>query len=356
MLSDRFRRIVKKVVFGETLLAQEFFIGLPEPQVEISVLLYGLGAPLDVTHRHSMACAAPFAICVAFDKSTKTGDACWNRLTLKFRERSGERKVLGEIGLKLVTSIPAADFELCFFEARSSANHCLPTVRLYAHYLLHAYWGRRMSGTSGMKMSFLEKRAAMVNFIRPHPVVLVSLSWERHENIFPMNIMGELGHGYFAFALKDSRKAAHLVEGSGRIALSSLPMSHAALAYQLAVNHTKECIEWDQLPFATRASSKFGIPVPVFAPRVREMEVSKVHKIGSHTFFMARTVSDQTYFAAPVLCVVHGFYQAWRLKDRGAELQASVAENARSKKGIYRPEADSVSASDGNRTQAGAPL
>ena len=356
MLSQRLRRIIKKLAFGETLLAEEFFISLPEPQTEISVWLQGLRAPLDVTHRHSMACAAPFTMCVAFDKSTNNGHARWGHLTLRFCERSGERKILGEIGLKLVTSISAAESELCFFEARSSANHCLPTMRLYAHYLLHAYWGRRMSGTSGMKMSFLEKRAAMVNFIRPHPVVLASLSWERHENIFPMNIMGDLGHGYFAFALKDSRRAAHLVDGCGRVALSSLPMSHAALAYQLAVNHTKECIEWDQLPFATRASSKFRIPVPVFAPRVREMEVSKVHRIGSHTFFVARTVSDETYSAAPVLCVVHGFYQAWRLKGRSVELQASVMENARSKKGIFRQEADSVSSGDAGRTHAGAPL
>ena len=126
--------------------------------------------------------------------------------------------------------------------------------------------------------------------------------------------------------------------------------------YGLAVNHTKECIDWEQLPFATKASTKFRIPVPVFAPRVREMEVSKVHKIGSHTFFMARIVSDQTYSAGPVLCAVHGFYQAWRLKGRSVELQTSITENARSKKGTYRPEADSVSSGDANRTHAGAPL
>jgi len=358
MLSQRYRKLIKKVVFGETLLAQEFFIGLPEPQTEISVWLHGLGAPLDVTRCHSMACAAPFSICVAFDEGKKPRQTRWGGLTLKFCERSGGQKVLGEIGLKLVTSISAVGFELCFFEARSSANHCLPMLRLYAHYLLHAYSDRRISsGTSGMKMSFLEKRAAMVNFIRPHPTVLVSLSWENRGNIFPMNLMGDLGPGYFGFALKDSRKAAHLVEACGRIAVSSLPMPHAPLAYQLAVNHTKECIEWNQLPFATKPSPQFGIPVPVFAPRIREMEVKKVHRIGSHTFFVAHIVSDESYSAAvQVLCVVHGFYQAWRLKGRSRELQASVAENAASKHGIYHPGTHPVSAADAKTTHAGAPL
>lgn len=354
MLSQRFKQVIKKVVFGETLLSQEFFLGLPEPQTEISVWLHGLGAPIDVTHRHSMACAAPFTICVAFDDDAKPGQTSRNSLTLKFCERDGARKVLGEIGLKWMTNISMVDFELGLFEARSSANYCLPAVRLYAHYLMHTYADRGMSGASGMGMSFLERRAAMVNFIRPHPVALVSLSQGNRGNIFPMNLMGELGRGYFAFALKDCRKAAHLVEACGRIALSSLPMSHGQLAYQLAINHTKDFIDWDQLPFATKASPKFTIPVPAFAPRVREMEVRKVQPVGSHIFFVAFNVADVVYSSLPVLHVVHGFYQAWRLKGRGRELQASVVEHAVSKHGSYQPEAHSFASSEGKRTHAGA--
>lgn len=355
MLSRRLKQTIKKVAFGDTLLSQEFFLGLLEPQTEISVWLHGLGAPIDVTHRHTTACAAPFTICVAFDEGQNPNQTSRNRLSLQFSERSGARKVLGEIALKLVGGISAASFDLSFFEARGSANYCLPRLRLCAHYLMHAYADRGMSGASGMEMSFLERRAAMVSFIRPHPVVLVSLSQQDRGNIFPMNIMGELGRGYFAFGLKDSRKAAHLVEACGRIALSSLPMSHGQLAYQLAINHTRDFIDWNQLPFATKASAKFGIPVPVFAPRVRESEICKVHRIGSHTFFVARTVSDEVYSSVPVLHVVHGFYQARRLQGRGGELQASVAEHTVSKHGMYQPEAPSIVSNDAETTHAGAP-
>lgn len=354
MLSPLLKQAIKKVTFGGTLLSQEFFIGLPEPQTEISVWLHGLGAPIDVTHRHTMACAAPFTTCVAFDEGQKPNQTSWHQTSLKFSERSGARKVLGEIGLKLVASVSAAGFNLCFFEARNSSNHCLPRLRLCAHYLMHAYADRGLSGASGMEMSFLERRAAMVNFIRPHPVVLVSLSHDGRGNIFPMNIMGELGRGYFAFGLKDSRKAAHLVEACGRIALSSLPISHGQLAYQLAINHTKDFIDWNQLPFATKASAKFRIPVPLFAPRVRELAVCKVHRIGSHTLFVARTASDETYSSLPVLHVVHGFYQAWRLQGLGGELLASVAEHTVSKHGTYQPESPSIVSNDAKTTHAGA--
>jgi len=329
------RKVLRKLLFGDTFLPQEFFIGLPEPQAEITVWLHGLGPrpPLDVTCRHLMACAAPLTVCIAFDERGGPSEEHIKFLTLKFCERNGQKRVLGEIGLKPITIISEDGLNLILFEARRSANYCLPKTQLGAHYLFHSYSQWRKADTSGMKMSFLERRAAMVMFIRPHPVSLVSLSDEIGGNIFPMNIMGDLGNAYFAFALKGSRRAAHLVERARRIALSSVPISEAPLAYQLAVNHTKERIEWHELPFATKVSTVFSIPVPVFAQRVREMEVTKVHNLGSHVLFLARIVHDETLTNGLGLSVIHGFYQAWRLNGHSVELQASRAEDSIYKRG-----------------------
>jgi flavin reductase (DIM6/NTAB) family NADH-FMN oxidoreductase RutF len=334
-IARRGRQVLQKIVFGDTFLPQEFFLGLPEPQTEITVWLHGLGTrpPLDVTCRHLMACAAPLTVCIAFEQREEPIEGDMKFLTLKFCERNGQKRVLGEIGLKPTTIISEGGLNGILFEARSSANYCLPKTQLWAHYLLHAYSQWRKVDTSGMKMSLLERRAAMVMFIRPHPVSLVSLVDETGGNIFPMNLMGDLGDAYFAFALKESRRAAHLVEHTRRIALSSIPLTQAPLAYQLAINHTKDRIEWHQLPFATKASTRFNIPVPVFAQRVREMEVTKVHNIGSHTFFLARIVNDETFTNGPGLSVIHGFYQAWRLKGHSVKLQASRAEDSIYKRG-----------------------
>lgn len=340
-IAGQCRSVLQKFVFGDTLLPQEFFLGLPPAQTEITVSLHGMDTPLDVTCRHSMACAAPFTVCIALDETKTIDNKNVEKLSLKFSERNGQ-KVLGEIGLKPTSIIQVANKKLLLFEARSSANYCLPKIRLGAHYLLHSYLSARKVDTSGMKMSFLERCAAMVMFICPRPVALVSLINDVGGNIFPMNIMGDLGDGYFAFALKDSRRAAHLVERTGRIAVSNLPISQASLAYQLAVNHTKESIVWDQLPFATKMSPTFNIPVPVFAQRVREMEITKVYSIGSHTFFVAQVIRDEFFSKELELCVVHGFYQAWRLKGRSAELRASLAADSSSKRGFQKKSSPSL--------------
>jgi flavin reductase (DIM6/NTAB) family NADH-FMN oxidoreductase RutF len=333
-IAMRCRKLVQQIIFGDTLLPQEFFLGLADPQTEIAVWLHGMGTPIDVTRRHSMACAAPFTVCIAFDQGGAPSEKDSQNLSLKFCERGGRERVLGQISLKLSARISTAGMQLFLFEAQSSTNYCLPIARLWAHYLLQAQKHGQKADTSGMKMSFLERRAAMVMFIRPHPVSLVSLTDNLAGNIFPMNIMGDLGSGYCAFALKDSRRAAHLVERVRRIAVSTLPLPKASLAYQLAVNHTKESIAWDQLPFATRLSAMFNIPVPVFAQRVREMEIEDVRPIGSHTFFVAKVISDENASTEPGLSVIHGFYQAWRLKGRSAELATSLAQDAFHKKGF----------------------
>jgi flavin reductase (DIM6/NTAB) family NADH-FMN oxidoreductase RutF len=333
-IAKRGRKALQKILFGDTFIPQEFFLGLSDPQTEISVWLHGMDTPVDVTLRHSMACAAPFTICIAFEEESPPREEDLSRLSLVFCAQKGRKQVLGEIALKFTTMISIAEMKLILFEARSAKNWCLSNTRLWTHYLYHAYSEWRRVNTSEMEMSFLEKRAAMVMFIRPHPISLVSLVGEAGGNIFPMNIMGDLGNGYFAFALKDSRRAAHLVEGTGRIAVSNVPLSQAHLAYQLAVNHTKDFINWDQLPFTTMASTAFRIPVPVFARRIRELEVEKVHPIGSHTFFVARIVRDEVLSESPGLCVIHGFYQAWRLRGNSAALNASLAEDIFGKRGL----------------------
>ena len=332
-MRKQIRWTLEQLVFGGTLLPQEFTIGLAEPQAEIAVWLHGMGEPLDVTRRHSMICAEPFTMGIAFEKNQAAGVTGLRHLSLRFCERSRPDRALGRMSLRPVTTIEVDCLDVVLFEVRGSSNHCLPAPRLGAHYLLHAYSQWRNVDTSGIRMSFLEKHAAMVNFIRPHPVALVSVHGEEGGNLFPMNVMGELGHGYFAFGLKDNRRAAHLVERAGRLALSSVPLPQATIAFQLAANHKKLSIDWDQLPFALKASAEFTIPVPAFAPRVRELAVKKIHRTGSHTLFVAEIVSDQRYSEIPSLHVIHGFYQAWRLKGRKEELRDSIAADASNKRG-----------------------
>ena len=329
-----FYRVLKKIAYGDTAIPQEFTIPLRQPQTEVTATLEGLGMPLDVTNRHAITCCAPLVIGVSLgpaegDMTNKNAGT-----SLKLRVRTEPNYLLGEIRLARRTSISFNGSELVLFNVLGSRNYCLPRVRLWAHYLPQAFSNRRDLKSFDVKMTSCEIRASQVAFIRPHPLMLGSLEGETGGNIFPMNLLGELGDGYWAFALKDSRRPADLVRRAGCLALSNVPMPLCSAAFQLAINHTVEAIEWSRLPFAVNGSKVLKIPVPACAPRVRELKVDRVEKIGSHALFIARVLSDETRFDEPQVHIVHGFYQHWRLRGDKVRLKSSLLDDALNKRGF----------------------
>jgi hypothetical protein len=333
-----FLQTIKKAALGDTFLPQEFTIGLQEPQSEVSVRLLDSWrrtevTSTDVTWRFTTACTAPLTICVGLGEAATPDKQAPDKVRLEFRERADSGRLLGEIRMRFQEILSVSGSRFALYRVRGSTNYCLPRFRRGAHYLLHAYANWRRNDPPGLRMKLFEQRATTVAFIRPHPLGLVSVGDLGSGNIFPMNIMGDLGEGYFGFALRESRLAANLVESAGRFALSGVPLSECSRPYRLAPNHKKASIAWGDLPFETRPSPTFGIPVPAFATRVREMQVEKAHRIGSHRFFIARTVSDEIRAAGTQAFVVHGFYQYFRLRGDAARLEAAVADNWANKRG-----------------------
>lgn len=297
-------------------LPQACNLGLYTPQTETEVWLHGMGEPRNVTSRHTIACASPFTVCIGFEGEPDLKRKAKRRLSLRFCERDGERRLLGEIGLRLSATLPVKGEELCLFETTRCANFCLPRVQMWAHNLHQMYvlWKTRKS--ANVEMSILGDRCNAVTFICPRPVVLVSVQDGEQGNIFPMNLLGAVGRDYFAFALNSTRQAAPLVERIGQAAISSVPFDQSATARSLGRHHYLPSIEWEQLPFKTRRSTMLGIPVPEFALRVQELKIETAQQLGSHTFFVARVVGDETYADAPEFCMIHGLYEAWRRRNR----------------------------------------
>jgi flavin reductase (DIM6/NTAB) family NADH-FMN oxidoreductase RutF len=228
------------------------------------------------------------------------------------------------VQLRKSGAVTANGRELSLFHVQSCHHYCLPRPRLWAYELYQSFIRWRSDKNPEIPMTMGATRAMNAFFLCPRPVVLVSVKHGENGNIFPMNLFGAIGNGYFAFALNSSRRAAPLVERTGRVALSSIPIGQAELARQLGKNHRRDSVDWDQLPFATRPSPEFDFPVPQFALRVREMEIEAVRKLGSHTLFFARVIRDERRGEGLQFCVIHGLYQAWRLRTSRAQPRASI--------------------------------
>ena len=329
-LSTNLRQALKRVVLGGDTLPMRFFIGQPQPQEEVSVWLHGFGLPRDVTRCHGPASVVPCTFWIAFDKERIPSEKQCRQMSLQFRENSKRQRLLGELGLRRTHTIQAGPSVILVFEPRSAINHCHPKLRLYAHTMLQRWRQRHIK--SKIELSPLEQRAMSVLFTCPRPISLVSVVEADRASMFPLNVMSDVNDEYFAFALTASKIPAHFLETAGRFALSVTPIDQAPIAFALAVNHNVPSIEFCNLPFETRPSTQLRLPVPVFSPRVREMEIESVHRVGSHSLFVARTMSDDRRARGSEFSVVHGFYQAWRLRH-GLDSVSSIARDAQIRAG-----------------------
>jgi flavin reductase (DIM6/NTAB) family NADH-FMN oxidoreductase RutF len=161
-------------------------------------------------------------------------------------------------------------------------------------------------------------------YICPRPVVLVSVVDGKFTNTFPMDLVGPVGRQHFSLALHGGSTAVPLLERSRRFALSNIPIEYTSVAYGLGKNHNKESLAMTEIPFETVTSAEFGIPVPRFALRVREMQIETIRTVGSHTMFLASTVADAFLAEGLQFFLVHGFYQAWRFGRNGMRVPESA--------------------------------
>ncbi|WP_114211045.1 hypothetical protein [Acidisarcina polymorpha] len=334
---------MKKAVLGGEQLPNRFFLAQTASQQEVVVWLLGVGRPIDVTTRHCQASGLPFTICIEFAQGQAPDESHCQLLKLRLCENGGAHRVLSEVDLDYQDRLECGGSEFLLFRSSRCVNYCLPTVRLWSNRLWYTLVTSRRANKIRVPAGQMNAMSAL--FCCPRPVSLLSVADEEgNGNIFPLNVMGELNRSYFGFCLKHNYLPERFVQQTRRVALSSVPMKQGPIAYFLGSNHNRPTIDWKELPFPTRPSQIFKIPVPLFACRVRELQVERVHRLGYHTFFLARVLSDEGVTDVPELCVAHGFYQDWRIRNLGIDRLQSTAEDFYVRSPISREVAERISA------------
>ena len=314
---------VKRRVFGHIEFRLFGPVAMREPQQEIRVWLCGLGPPRDVTYRNVMANSRPHTIGIGLDRADQRIESPGTGVMLKFEERTGRKHLLGEIDLEWRGSIDLSDGQVLLFRSGRCRNFCLPKTLLWRQYM---GWGlpslanerpRRPRSSdvhagSACHVCVLHLSAAGISGQRRRrgQVQYLSDGPSRRHRYRPL-LAGAQMHqfGRDAFAALAPRRAA----------LASVPIEQTDLVYRLGPNHFKADFDWDEAPFGALASPVFGLPVPDFSLRVRDMEVSEIRELGSHQFFICRIVEDQRLADGEEFFESHSFYQAWkqRRRDRG---------------------------------------
>lgn len=303
---------LKHLILGPP-LPEYVAVGLSDPQTLVNLTLRGLGPAREATFNSVIASLRPLLIGIGLT-APELLSAQTALLTLDLAESDRPERVLGRLELSLRQALPLGEHHLGLFAIRHQANHCLSPLLLQRAYWQRA-WQRRAEQKRhpyNFRMSSADLRAHYIFYICPRQVVLVSCSFEGANNLFPMDLLGPVQGDYFLLALRSTSPAIRLMKGSRRLALSAMPVALTPVVYELGQHHQKDSIHWGDLPFASRPSPNWGLPIPEPALAVREVWVEQVHTVGSHTLFITRPEHQAQLGEGLPLHHISGLYQAYR--------------------------------------------
>jgi flavin reductase (DIM6/NTAB) family NADH-FMN oxidoreductase RutF len=301
-------------------IAQWTAIALQPPQAAVQVRLTGAGAgagagaELDVTANNVVAALRPLTLAIGLDQQRCAALERASDLRLRFLDADSQRQ-LGVLEVERLREWSASEARVVLLNVRSGEHRCLPWPYRPWNRWLQNWAVRRNTNPGNFAISPQATQQIMIFYICPRPVVLVSVRHGDHSNIFPMDLIGPIGLDRFTLALRSTSVSVEPMKSARRVAISDVAGGERQIAYGLGAHHKNARVDWSALPFNTRRSPEFSLPVPQSALRVRELEILDFNVVGSHTLFLTRVVSDQATGAGARLFHTSGIHQYFRKRS-----------------------------------------
>jgi flavin reductase (DIM6/NTAB) family NADH-FMN oxidoreductase RutF len=298
-------------------LPQWAAVAIVAPQQAVSISLEWPGHAVDVTENLTVASLKPLTLAIGL----VDGIGRVETATVVVRDNTSGRSI-GFVDTRLSAVRSVGETTVGLYEVDSASQRCLSWPRRRWNAWLQARAMRRDKNPHNFRMAPAAVQQLMTFYICPRPVVLVSVSETAHSNIFPMDLIGPLGSECFTLALRNSSISVPAMVAARRVVISVIGAEHKDAIYRLGEHHKKAFADWNALSLPTQPTPVFGIPAIASALRIRELAIEHSEPIGSHMFFVCRSVSDCSSGDGPQLHHTAGFYQEHR-RRRGDPFPAA---------------------------------
>ena len=151
----------------------------------------------------------------------------------------------------------------------------------------------------------------------PRKISVMTVSDDTLVNMFPTDLHGFIGNGYYAGSLRIGGNANAQVESLRRVVISDVDASSYLEVYSMGRNHMMDLQNEPRFMLHHRRSRVFNFPLPEWALRYREMIHIGSHDHGIHRIHFYRIVHSEVLAnAGPTLGHIHQYYAQWRM-DQG---------------------------------------
>jgi len=153
----------------------------------------------------------------------------------------------------------------------------------------------------------------------PRKISIITVSDDVLVNMFPTDLHGFIGRGYYAGSLRIGGNANVQVESLRRVVISEVDASSYLHVFAMGKNHMIDLQNERRFMLHHRRSRVFDFPLPEWALRYREMILLGSFDHGIHRIHFYQIVhTEELETAGPTLAHIQQYYAQWRM-DQGLE-------------------------------------
>jgi hypothetical protein len=264
-------------------------------------LIIALCAPKGMTDREWLQ--EQKEICVTLDTVAQPLDTTWKGYPVS-------KTAIAKMILKKNHTLSLGETAVFFYEG-SWGEHTLISG-------IHQFINRVKRKISAAKNAAITLDANLADQVRiayaiPRIISLITVRDGSNMNMFPTDLHGPTGSGYYISSLRHSGKACEHVLSMKRVALSDVRSDQYRYVYGLGKNHMQEPVDPQHFKLADQATDNFKLPLPEGVLRYRELSVTDYFDAGIHRIIIYRIESDKEVMTGKRLSHMHQYAVQWRV-------------------------------------------
>jgi hypothetical protein len=169
----------------------------------------------------------------------------------------------------------------------------LKNTRLYQLNFLKRYFLYfRYYRKDGLTLSRFKEFVSSYSY--PRRIRVVSFRKDDYFNIFPMDLLGDIGRRKrYVFGLRHSNVALQMILQTGKLVVTEVPREFKNTVYELGRHHSSSPPSLDGLSFKVIESKNFSFFIPEWVESYKEVTIITTINMGSHMLLWGEIVSEE---------------------------------------------------------------
>jgi hypothetical protein len=270
------KHLIKKMLLPDVPI-REYATVTVDKGITERVYLEQNGVRTDVSTRQWLLCLAPVTFGVWMPRPVDES----NRFAMHFDDSIRNAKTVARLTLELTGQIENTDGTLLLLKLKKAVTSHLNFISTQLLY-------RRHYKKPEQDLEILRAYSAAYSY--PRKVRLVSFGEGSCQNIFPMDLVGDVPQSkHYVFGLRHTNVTLEKIMHAGKICVSEIPFEYKDVIYELGKHHRGQAARGAPIVFSR--SEKFHFPIPEWAVSYKEIEIERTINLGSHMLLWGKEIN-----------------------------------------------------------------